>query len=95
VNTSNFFDAIQFVLVAPKFYNLRQEDRQQLLHEGYYFFRTLPVFCDFLFVSLVLFRRAGSSVMAAYVEIVFDNSDCKSYLLCYIFLGFSSCFFFS
>lgn len=49
---SNFFDAIQFVLLAPKFANLRQEDRQLLLHEG-----------------------AGSSVMAAYVEIVFDNSD--------------------
>ena len=31
---SNFFDAIQFVLLAPKFYQLRQEDRQQLLHEG-------------------------------------------------------------
>eukprot|EP00981_Chlorochromonas_danica_P010805 scaffold3414_cov183-Ochromonas_danica.AAC.11 len=37
---------------APKFASLRQEDRQNLLHEG-----------------------AGSSVMAAYVEIVFDNSD--------------------
>jgi structural maintenance of chromosome 3 (chondroitin sulfate proteoglycan 6) len=49
---SNFFDAIQFVLVAPKFATLRQEDRQNLLHEG-----------------------AGSSVMAAYVEIVFDNHD--------------------
>ena len=49
---SNFFDAIQFVLLAPKFANLRQEDRQHLLHEG-----------------------AGSSVMAAYVEVVFDNSD--------------------
>jgi len=48
---SNFFDAIQFVLLAPKFFNLRQEDRQQLLHEG-----------------------AGSSVMAAFVEIVFDNT---------------------
>lgn len=49
---SNFFDAIQFVLLAPKFATLRQEDRQNLLHEG-----------------------AGSNVMAAYVEIVFDNSD--------------------
>eukprot|EP01041_Mallomonas_annulata_P001154 gene1154-2235_t len=49
---SNFFDAIQFVLLSPKFANLRQEDRQYLLHEG-----------------------AGSSVMAAYVEIIFDNSD--------------------
>ena len=49
---SNFFDAIQFVLLGPRFSNLRQEDRQHLLHEG-----------------------AGSSVMAAYVEIVFDNSD--------------------
>jgi structural maintenance of chromosome 3 (chondroitin sulfate proteoglycan 6) len=36
----------------PKFANMRQEDRQQCLHEG-----------------------AGSSVMAAYVEITFDNSD--------------------
>eukprot|EP01035_Chromulina_nebulosa_P017480 gene17480-23032_t len=49
---SNFFDVIQFVLLSPKFANLRQEDRQQLLHEG-----------------------AGSSVMAAYAEIIFDNSD--------------------
>ena len=49
---SNFFNAIQFVLVAPKFANLRQEDRQSLLHEG-----------------------AGSSVMSAYVEIIFDNAD--------------------
>jgi structural maintenance of chromosome 3 (chondroitin sulfate proteoglycan 6) len=49
---SNFFNAIQFVLVAPRFANLRQEDRQLLLHEG-----------------------AGSSVMSAYVEIVFDNTD--------------------
>jgi structural maintenance of chromosome 3 (chondroitin sulfate proteoglycan 6) len=49
---SNFFDAIQFVLLGPKFSSLRQEDRQHLLHEG-----------------------AGSSVMAAYVEIIFDNSD--------------------
>ena len=32
--SSNFFDAIQFVLVAPKFATLRQEDRQNLLHEG-------------------------------------------------------------
>jgi structural maintenance of chromosome 3 (chondroitin sulfate proteoglycan 6) len=49
---SNFFDAIQFVLLGPKFANLRQEERQHLLHEG-----------------------AGTSVMAAYVEIIFDNSD--------------------
>ena len=49
---SNFFDAIQFVLLGPRFVNLRPEDRQHLLHEG-----------------------AGSSVMAAYVEIIFDNSD--------------------
>jgi len=49
---SNFFDAIQFVLLGPKFATLRQEDRQHLLHEG-----------------------AGSGVLAAYVEIVFDNSD--------------------
>ena len=32
---SNFFDAIQFVLLGPKFATLRQEDRQHLLHEGY------------------------------------------------------------
>ncbi|KAK7242585.1 structural maintenance of chromosome-like protein [Aureococcus anophagefferens] len=35
---SNFFDAVQFVLLSPRFYNLRQEERQQrapaLLHEG-------------------------------------------------------------
>ena len=31
---SNFFDAIQFVLLAPRFANLRQEERQHLLHEG-------------------------------------------------------------
>jgi structural maintenance of chromosome 3 (chondroitin sulfate proteoglycan 6) len=49
---SNFFDAIQFVLLAPRFAHLRPEDRQHLLHEG-----------------------AGQGVMAAYVEIIFDNSD--------------------
>jgi len=49
---SNFFDAIQFCLLAPKFVNLRQEERQSLLHEG-----------------------AGTSVMSAFCEIVFDNSD--------------------
>jgi structural maintenance of chromosome 3 (chondroitin sulfate proteoglycan 6) len=31
---SNYFDAIQFVLLAPKFLDLRQDDRQRLLHEG-------------------------------------------------------------
>ncbi len=31
---SNLFSAIQFVLLAPKYANLRQEDRQLLLHEG-------------------------------------------------------------
>eukprot|EP00968_Pinguiococcus_pyrenoidosus_P002811 scaffold149_cov315-Pinguiococcus_pyrenoidosus.AAC.149 len=31
---SNFFDAIQFVLLAPRFASLRQEERQHLLHEG-------------------------------------------------------------
>ena len=31
---SNFFDAIQFVLLSPKFVSLRQEERQQMLHEG-------------------------------------------------------------
>jgi chromosome segregation ATPase len=31
---SNYFDAIQFVLLGPKFGNLRQEDRHLLLHEG-------------------------------------------------------------
>jgi structural maintenance of chromosome 3 (chondroitin sulfate proteoglycan 6) len=31
---SNFFNAIQFVLLAPKFQNLSQEERQHLLHEG-------------------------------------------------------------
>ena len=40
------------MLLGSRFASLRQEDRQQLLHEG-----------------------AGSSVMAAYVEIIFDNSD--------------------
>ena len=49
---SNFFDAIQFVLLGPRFSTLRQEDRQHLLHEG-----------------------AGTGVMAAYVEILFDNID--------------------
>lgn len=49
---SNFFDAIQFVLLGPRFSLLRQEDKQHLLHEG-----------------------AGSSVLAAYVEIIFDNAD--------------------
>jgi structural maintenance of chromosome 3 (chondroitin sulfate proteoglycan 6) len=31
---SNFFDAIQFVLASQRFNTLRQEERQQLLHEG-------------------------------------------------------------
>ena len=31
---SNFFDAVQFVLLGPRFATLRQEDRQHLLHEG-------------------------------------------------------------
>jgi len=51
---SNLFDSIQFVLLAPKFVNLRQEERQALLHEG-----------------------AGTAVMSAFVEVVFDNSDSR------------------
>ncbi|GAX16037.1 structural maintenance of chromosome 3 [Fistulifera solaris] len=31
---SNLFDAVQFCLLAPRFANLRQEERQALLHEG-------------------------------------------------------------
>ncbi|CAM9143510.1 unnamed protein product [Discosporangium mesarthrocarpum] len=31
---SNFFDAIQFVLLNQRFQSLRQEERQHLLHEG-------------------------------------------------------------
>lgn len=31
---SNFFDAIQFVLLNQRFSSLRQEERQVLLHEG-------------------------------------------------------------
>lgn len=31
---SNLFDAVQFVLLSPKFYSLRTEERQALLHEG-------------------------------------------------------------
>ncbi|GKY91390.1 hypothetical protein MPSEU_000111300 [Mayamaea pseudoterrestris] len=31
---SNFFDAVQFVLLAPRFANLRQDERQAILHEG-------------------------------------------------------------
>lgn len=31
---SNLFDAVSFCLLAPRFANLRQEERQQLLHEG-------------------------------------------------------------
>ena len=34
---SNFVDAIQFVLLAPKFYNLRQEDRQQVRIYCFYY----------------------------------------------------------
>ncbi|WJX64370.1 Structural maintenance of chromosomes protein 3, variant 3 [Trifolium repens] len=48
---TNFFHAIRFVL-SDLFQNLRNEDRQALLHEG-----------------------AGHSVLSAFVEIVFDNSD--------------------
>lgn len=77
---SNFFDAIQFVLLAPKFSNLRQEDRQHLLHEGY----CLRLSFEFLVIEycslfVVDDCRAGSSVMAAYVEIIFDNSDGINY----------------
>ena len=67
---SNFFDVIQFVLLAPKFANLRQEDRQQLLHEG-----LVTVIFNRIGCFDMDFDRAGSSVMAAYAEIVFDNSD--------------------
>ena len=42
---SNFFDAIQFVLLGPKFALLRQEDRQHLLHEGYVDFTSGIVSC--------------------------------------------------
>uniref|UniRef100_A0A7S4I268 Structural maintenance of chromosomes protein n=1 Tax=Odontella aurita TaxID=265563 RepID=A0A7S4I268_9STRA len=31
---SNLFDAVQFALLSPKFYSLRTEERQALLHEG-------------------------------------------------------------
>ncbi len=31
---TSFFDAIQFALLAPRFGNLRQEERAELLHEG-------------------------------------------------------------
>jgi structural maintenance of chromosome 3 (chondroitin sulfate proteoglycan 6) len=31
---SNFFDAIQFCLLSPKFATLRQDERAALLHEG-------------------------------------------------------------
>jgi len=31
---SNLFDAVQFVLLSPKFWTLRAEHRQSLLHEG-------------------------------------------------------------
>ena len=51
---SNFFDAIQFCLLAPKFATLKQEERAALLHEG-----------------------TGSSVMSAFCEIIFDNSDSR------------------
>jgi structural maintenance of chromosome 3 (chondroitin sulfate proteoglycan 6) len=70
---SNFFDAIQFVLLAPKFATLRPEDRQHLLHEGFVVFE-----CTFRrFVVHDWLCSAGTSVMAAYVEIIFDNSDGK------------------
>lgn len=49
---SNFFAAIQFVLLSQRFLHLRQEERQALLHEG-----------------------AGSNVMSAFVEVIFDNSE--------------------
>jgi len=31
---SNLFDAVQFALLSPKFWSLRSEERQSLLHEG-------------------------------------------------------------
>lgn len=44
IRYSNFFDAIQFVLLGPKFSSLRQEDRQHLLHEGYINLTALDAF---------------------------------------------------
>ena len=31
---SNLFDAVQFLLLSPKFYSFRTEEQQLLLHEG-------------------------------------------------------------
>ena len=45
---SNLFNAIQFVLIAPKFANLRQEERQSLLHEG---LDTFIMNCDYIFYN--------------------------------------------
>lgn len=54
---SNFFDAIQFVLLGPKFASLRQEDRQHLLHEGYVDFTSWTAFYSTesdAFLSLII-----------------------------------------
>ena len=63
---SNFFDAIQFVLLGPKFALLRQEDRQHLLHEGYVDFTSGIVSCviysntSLLWTLQGRFQRNGS-----------------------------------
>ena len=51
---SNYFDAIQFVLLGPKFASLRQEDRQHLLHEGLVTPHYASQFNHFLVISITI-----------------------------------------
>ena len=52
---SNFFAAIQFVLLAQRFLHLRQEERQALLHEG----AGANVMTAFVEVRVCVFRRVA------------------------------------
>ncbi|KAH8043676.1 hypothetical protein JL721_13071 [Aureococcus anophagefferens] len=65
---SNFFDAVQFVLLSPRFYNLRQEERQQRAPAS-----ATPRLRRPLPRAPLLHEGAGANAMSAYVEIVFDN----------------------
>jgi hypothetical protein len=70
--------AIRFVL-SDMFQNLRSEDRGALLHVCLIFLLSISVL-DISYWCLILIHDhcqegAGHSVVSAFVEIVFDNSD--------------------
>ena len=57
---SNLYAAIQFVLLASRFANLRQEDRQNLLHEGAGQNVLSGKFDKFVFGCIYLFDKFSS-----------------------------------